>query len=84
MLLVGLVLLPMLVLAMVHICHADGGHRCVGNCAHTQCCGAHSMPLLFAADVAPIVRNYVSPYHAVEKQPVLKIFASNIFRPPRA
>jgi hypothetical protein len=84
MLLVGLILLPVLVLAMVHICHADGGHSCAGNCAHSQCCGAHSMPFLFAADVAPIVRNYVSPYHAVEKHPALKIIAFSIFRPPRA
>jgi len=82
--LVGLVLLPVLVLAMVHTCHADGGHRCVGNCAHTQCCGAHSMPLLSAANPAPIVSHFFSPYHAVEEQPTRNAFASSIFRPPRA
>jgi hypothetical protein len=84
MLLVALVLLPVLVLAMVHTCHADGGHRCVGNCNHTQCCGAHSMPLLSAANPTPIIGQYVSPYHAVEEQAAQKIFASSIFRPPRA
>ncbi|MGB8992087.1 MAG: hypothetical protein WCD80_08540 [Desulfobaccales bacterium] len=84
MVLVGLVLLPVLVLAMVHTCHADGGHRCDGNCTHSECCGGHSMPLLAVANPVPIVRHSVSPYHAIEEQPTLRIFASSIFRPPRA
>lgn len=84
MLLVGLVLLPTLVLAMVHTCHADGGHRCDGNCNHSECCGSHSMPLLFAANPAPIIGQYVSSYDAVEEQPARNVFASSIFRPPRA
>jgi hypothetical protein len=84
MVLVGLVLLPMLVLAMVHTCHADGGHRCVGNSAHTQCCGAHSMPLLTAANPEPIASQFISPYYAVEEHPGSNVFPSSIFRPPRA
>jgi len=64
-------------------CHADV-HSCSGDCAHSQCCGGHSMPLLSAANPAPIAGYYVSPYYAVEKQPAPKIFASSIFRPPRA
>jgi len=84
MVLVGLFLLPLLVLAMVHICHADGGHGCVGNCAHSQCCGAHSMPLLSAANPAPVVSHFASPYHAVEEQPAHNLFTFSIFRPPRA
>ena len=82
--LVGLVLLPVLVLGLVHICHADGGHICAGNCNHTQCCGAHSMPMLSEANPVPINGQYVSPFHAFEEQPVPKIFASSIFRPPLA
>lgn len=84
MVLVGLFLLVVLVLAMVHTCHADGNHRCTANCNHSTCCGGHSMPLLSAANTAPMVKDYNSPYHAVEEQPLLKIFASIIFHPPRA
>lgn len=83
MVLVGLVLLPVLVLAMVHTCHADV-HNCAGGCAHSECCGGHSMPLLAVANPVPIVRHFVSPYHAVEEQPARNVFASSIFRPPRA
>ena len=68
MMLVGLFLLPMLALAWFIPCHADV-HICAGDCAHSQCCGGHSMPLLSAANPAPIVRHFVSPYHAVEEQP---------------
>jgi hypothetical protein len=84
MVLVGLILLPMLVSAMVHTCHADGGHKCAENCNHSQCCDAHSMPLLSTANPTPIIGRYVSPYYAVEEQPAPTIFASSIFRPPRA
>jgi hypothetical protein len=83
MVLVGLVLLPVLVLAMVHTCHAYV-HNCAGDCAHSECCGGHSMPLLPAANPAPIVSHFASPYHAVEEQPARNLFASSIFRPPRA
>ena len=79
--LVGLVLLPVLALTWFIPCHADV-HRCVGDCAHSECCGGHSMPLLFAAKAVPIVRHYFSPYHAIEEQPAPRIFASSIFRPP--
>jgi hypothetical protein len=82
-LLVGLVLLPVLLLAMGHTCHADEGHRCDGNCSHSHCCGGHSPPLLAAASPAPIIGSYVSPFYAVEEQPALPIFAASIFRPPR-
>ena len=64
MVLVGLFLLPVLALAWVIPCHADV-HNCAGDCAHSQCCGGHSMPLLAAANPAPIVSHYVSLYHAV-------------------
>ena len=81
--LVGLALLSTLALAWFIPCHADV-HNCAGDCAHSQCCGGHSMPLLSAANPAPIVSHFVSPYHAVEEQPARNIFASSIFRPPRA
>ena len=83
MMLVGLFLLLLLTLAWIIPCHADV-HRCEGDCAHSQCCGGHSMPLLSAANPAPVVRHYISPYYATEEQPAFIIFASNIFRPPRA
>ena len=83
MVLVGLFLLLLLTLAWFIPCHADV-HKCAGDCAHSQCCGGHSMPLLSAANPAPIVRHFVSPYHAVEEQPARNLFASSIFRPPRA
>ena len=83
MVLVGLFLLPVLVLAWYIPCHADA-HMCAGDCSHSECCGGHSMPLLSAANAAPMVREYNSPYHAFEEQPQLRIFASSIFRPPRA
>jgi len=83
MVLVGLFLLLLLTLAWIIPCHADV-HRCEGDCAHSQCCGGHSMPLLSAAKAVPIVRHYFSPYHAIEEQPAPRIFASSIFRPPRA
>jgi hypothetical protein len=83
MVLVGLFLLLLLTLAWVIPCHADV-HRCEGDCAHSQCCGGHSMPLLSAAKAVPKVRHYFSAYHAIEEQPAPKIFASSIFRPPRA
>src|SRR5665811_1487235 len=81
--LVGLALLSTLALAWFIPCHADV-HRCGGDCAHSECCGGHSMPLLSAANPAPVVRHYFSPYHAIEEQPAPRIFASSIFRPPRA
>ena len=81
--LVGLALLSTLALAWIIHCHADV-HTCAGDCAHGQCCGGHSMPLLSAANPAPIVRHFVSPYYAVEEQPARNVFASSIFRPPRA
>jgi hypothetical protein len=81
--LVGLALLSTLALAWFTPCHADV-HNCAGDCAHSQCCGGHSMPLLSAANPAPVVRHFVSPYHAVEEQPTRNVFASSIFRPPRA
>ncbi|MFA5110404.1 MAG: hypothetical protein WC443_03270 [Desulfobaccales bacterium] len=81
--LVGLVLLPALVLAWLIPCHADS-HNCAGDCAHSKCCGGHSMPLLCAASPAPVVSHYISPYQASEEQPAFLIFASSIFRPPRA
>ena len=81
--LVGLALLSTLALAWIIPCHADV-HRCEGDCAHSQCCGRHSMPLLSAANPAPIVRHCVSSYHAVEEQLARNVFASSIFRPPRA
>jgi hypothetical protein len=83
MVLVGLFLLPVLALAWFIPCHADV-HNCAGDCAHSQCCGGHSMPLLAAANPAPVVSHFVSPYHAVEEQPTRNVFASSIFRPPQA
>src|SRR5665811_2115312 len=81
--LVGLALLSTLALAWFIPCHADV-HNCAGDCAHSQCCGGHSMPLLSAANHAPIVRHFVSPYQAIEEQLARNVFASSIFRPPRA
>jgi hypothetical protein len=81
--LVGLFLLLLLTLAWFIPCHADV-HNCTGDCAHSQCCGGHSMPLLSAANLAPVVSQFVSPYHAVEEQPARNVFTSSIFRPPRA
>lgn len=83
MMLVGLFLLLLLTLAWIIPCHADV-HRCEGDCAHSECCGGHSMPLLSAANPAPMLQHFVSPYHAVEEQPARNLFASSIFRPPRA
>ncbi|MHB9075022.1 MAG: hypothetical protein ACYC6G_16025 [Desulfobaccales bacterium] len=80
---VGLILLPVLVMVWTIPCHADG-HKCGGDCTHSQCCGGHSMPLLSAVNPAPIVRHSVSPYHTVEVYPALRIFASCIYRPPQA
>ena len=82
MVLVGLFLLPVLVFAWCIPCHADA-HMCGGDCTHSECCGCHSMPLTFAANAAPMIKDYNSPYHSVEEQPLLKIFASIIFHPPR-
>jgi len=81
--LVVLFLLSAFMLTGVNHCHADV-HNCAGDCAHSECCGGHSMPLLSAAKAVPIVRHYFSPYHAIEEQPAPRIFASSIFRPPRA
>jgi hypothetical protein len=81
--LVGLILLPVLVLAWVIPCHADV-HKCGGDCTHSQCCGGHSMLLLAAANPAPVIKYYSSPYHAVEEQPAFRIFVSSIYRPPQA
>ena len=81
--LLGLALLSTLALTWSIPCHADV-HRCGGDCAHSGCCGGHSMPLLFAADVAPMVKHFISPCYAVEEQPARIVFASSIFRPPRA
>jgi hypothetical protein len=81
--LVGLVLLSTLALAWFIPCHADV-HNCAGDCAHSRCCGGHSMPLLSAANSAPIISHFASPYHAVEEQPTYNLFTSSIFRPPRA
>lgn len=83
MVLVGLFLLLLLTLAWIIPCHADV-HNCAGDCAHSQCCGGHSMPLLSAANPAPIIRHFVSPHYAIEEQPARNVFASSIFRPPRA
>ena len=68
MVLVGLFLLLLLTLAWIIPCHADV-HRCEGDCAHSECCGGHSMPLLSAANAAPMLRYFVSSYHAVEERP---------------
>ena len=81
--LVGLALLSTLALAWFIPCHADV-HNCAEDCAHSECCGGHSMPLLSAANPAPMLQHFVSPYHAVEEQPAHNLFASSIFRPPRA
>lgn len=81
--LVGLVLLPALALAWLIPCHADL-HSATGACPHSDCCGGHSMPLLCAANPAPVVSHYISPCHASEEQPAGLIFAPSIFRPPRA
>jgi hypothetical protein len=83
MVLVGLFFLLLLTSAWIIPCHADF-HSCEGDCAHSQCCGGHSMPLLSATNPVPIVSHFVSPYHAVEEQPARNVFASSIFRPPRA
>ena len=83
MVLVGLFLLPVLTLTWCIPCHADV-HMVDGDCAHSQCCGGHSLPLLSAANPTPIIRHFVSPYHAVEEQPTRNVFASSIFRPPWA
>jgi hypothetical protein len=80
---VGLFLLLLLTLAWIIPCHADV-QTCEGDCAQSECCGGHSMPLLSAVNPAPIIGQYISPYHAVEVQPTPRIFASSIFRPPRA
>ena len=82
MVLVGLVLLPLLTLAWFIPCHADV-HNCAGI-APTANAAAATRCLLSAANPAPIVGHYVSPYHAVEEQPARNVFASSIFRPPRA
>jgi hypothetical protein len=83
MVLAGLFLLPVLVLAWFIPCHADV-HNCAGDCAHSRCCGGHSMPLLSAANPVPDISHFVSPYYVVEEQPAYNLFASSIFRPPRA
>jgi hypothetical protein len=78
---VGLILLSVLALTWCIPCHAD---MCEGDCTHCECCCGHSMPFLSAANPAPIVRHFVSTYYAVEDQPARNLFASSIFRPPRA
>ncbi len=81
--LMGLVLLPLLGLAWIIPCHADI-HKCDEGCPHGDCCGGHSMPLLTAANPAPGIENYFSPFHTAEDQLPFRAFASSIFRPPRA
>ncbi len=83
MVLVGLVLLPALALAWLIPCHADI-HSGAGACPHSDCCGGHAMPLLFAANPVPVVRHYISPCHTTEEQPAFLFFTPSIFRPPRA
>jgi hypothetical protein len=80
---VALIVLPMLILAWIIPCHADI-HHCGGDCAHSQCCGGHSIPILLGVNPTLSVRPCSSPYHPVEEQPAFRIFASSIYRPPQA
>jgi len=81
MVLVGLFLLPVLALAWCIPRHADV-HSCAGDCAHSRCCGGHSMPLLSANNPVPNISHFTSPAYVVEEQPAYSLFASSIFRPP--
>jgi hypothetical protein len=80
--LVCIVLMPVLA-AWVIPCHEDAPlHQ--GSPSHNDCCGGHSVPFLSSAAAAPQVSLSMTVFHPFDQQFVPKIFASDIYRPPRA
>jgi hypothetical protein len=81
--LVCLLLIPMLA-AWVIPCH-DDALVCQGSSAHSNCnCSGNLVPYLSPVVSAPQGTFPSSYFHPVDKHLPQKIFASEIYRPPRA
>jgi hypothetical protein len=81
--LVCLVLIPVLA-ACVIPCH-DDALVCQGSLAHSNCnCAGHLVPYLSSAFSAPQGAFLAAFFHPVDEHLPQKIFASEIYRPPRA
>jgi len=81
-LLVFVLLIPLLA-AWVFPCH-EGAPLHQGTSSHSDCCGAHSVPCLPSTSEVPQVSLSMTVFHAVDQQFIPKIFAADIYRPPRA
>jgi hypothetical protein len=80
--LVWIVLLPVLATWVIP-CHEDAP-MCQGSPSHSDCCGGHSVPCLSSASSEPRVTLFTRFFHPFDKQFAREIFASDIYRPPRA